>query len=159
MATPTTTLGENAPLEIRPLTRADEPEWRKLWKAYLDFYETRVCEEVFRTSFERLLSSDENTFRGHLALWEGQPAGLVHYLFHPHMWRIEKVCYLQDLYVDPAFRRRGIAEALIETVKADARAHDVPIVGWLTQIENTRARRLYDRVAQNTGFIKYQTES
>ena len=35
-------------LEIRPVTAADEAEWRRLWTAYLAFYETVLPEEVFR---------------------------------------------------------------------------------------------------------------
>ena len=44
-----------AQIEIRPLTAADEAEWRRLWTDYLRFYETSVPEEVYRSSFNRLL--------------------------------------------------------------------------------------------------------
>ena len=53
---------------------------------------------------------------------DGQLVGLAHYLFHRHCWRIEDVCYLQDLYVDPEARGTGLGRALIEAVYARADA-------------------------------------
>jgi len=84
------------------------------------------------------------------------PVGLVHYIYHDHMWRPEGVCYLQDLYSDPEFRGQGIGRALIETVYAEASAAGSPNVYWLTQDFNKAGRRLYDKVATLTPFIKYQ---
>jgi GNAT superfamily N-acetyltransferase len=142
-------------IEIRPVTAGDEPEWRRLWTAYLDFYETSVPEEVYATSFARLLSDDPQEFHGRLATLDGRPVGLVHYLFHRHMWRVENVCYLQDLYADPEVRGRGLGRALIEAVYAEADAAGCPAVYWLTQDFNATARRLYDRIGTLTPFIRY----
>jgi GNAT superfamily N-acetyltransferase len=141
--------------EIRPLRAEDEVDWRRLWRAYLDFYETEVPEEVYATAFARLLSDAPGEFRGRIATVEGVPRGLVHFLFHRHMWKIEDVCYLQDLYVAPEARGTGLGRALIETVYAEADAAGAPAVWWLTQEFNTTARRLYDRVGVLTPFIRY----
>ena len=143
-------------LTIRPITAADESDWRRLWTAYLEFYESSVPEEVYRTTFARLLDPARPEQNGLLALRDGQAAGLVHYIFHPHNWRIEDVCYLQDLYTDPAFRGGGVGRALIEAVYAAADERGAPSVYWLTQDFNETARVLYDRVANLTPFIKYQ---
>jgi GNAT superfamily N-acetyltransferase len=86
----------------------------------------------------------------------GQPVGLVHYIFHRTNWKIEDVCYLQDLYADEAARGQGVGRRLIEAVYAAADAHGTPSVYWLTQDFNTEARRLYDRIGEPTPFIKYQ---
>ena len=137
------------------MTRADEPHWRRLWSAYLAFYETEVSEEVVQTTFARLLSDDEPMW-GLVAEIDGQPVGLVHYIFHRHCWKIEDACYLQDLYADPAVRGTGVGRALIEAVYAAADAKGAPGVYWLTQDFNTTARKLYDRIGQVTPFIKYQ---
>lgn len=143
-------------LTIRPLGPADEAEWRRLWTAYLAFYETAAPEEVHVSTFRRLLGDDPRDFNGLLAVLDGRPVGLAHHLFHRHGWKIEDVCYLQDLYADPEVRGRGIGRALIEAVYAAADAARAPSVYWLTQEFNTAARRLYDRVGQLTPFIKYQ---
>jgi len=148
-------LGDNTILTVRSLTRADEPQWRRLWSAYLAFYETDVSELVRLTTFSRLLSDDEPQW-GLIAEAEGQPVGLVHFLFHRHNWKIEDVCYLQDLYADPAARGKGVGRALIEAVYAAADAKGCPTVYWLTQDFNVTARKLYDRIGKATPFIKYQ---
>ncbi len=143
-------------LTIRPLTADDESDWRRLWTAYLAFYESSVSEEVYRSTFARLLDPARPKQNGLIALTDGQAAGLVHYIFHPHNWRIEDVCYLQDLYTDPAFRGTGVGRALIEAVYGAADERGAPSVYWLTQDFNETARVLYDRVANLTPFIKYQ---
>ncbi|MEO1490702.1 MAG: GNAT family N-acetyltransferase [Pseudomonadota bacterium] len=140
---------------IRPVEARDEAEWRVLWTGYLTFYETSVPEEVYQTTFARLLSDDPNEFHGLVAERDGVLIGLTHYLFHRHCWRIEKVIYLQDLFVSEAARGTGAGRALIEAVYAAGDAAGCPTVYWLTQDFNATARQLYDRIATVTPFIKY----
>lgn len=144
------------PLSIRPVGPADRAAWTRLWTGYLDFYETTVAPEVYETSFNRLLTGGPGAFMGALAVLGDRPVGLVHYVYHPHMWRIEQVCYLQDLYADPEVRGQGIGRALIEHVYARADADGIGTVYWLTQTFNTTARQLYDRIGEPTPFMKYQ---
>lgn len=141
---------------IRPLTRADEAQWRRLWHGYLAFYGTELPETVYASSFNRMLGDDPHDFRGLVAERDGRLIGLVHYLFHRHGWKVENVVYLQDLYVDPEVRGSGAGRALIEAVYEAADAAGCPTVYWLTQDFNATARRLYDQVAEVTPFIKYQ---
>ncbi len=143
-------------LIIRPLTRSDESQWRRLWHDYLAFYETELPEKVYVSSFARLLGDDPQDYNGLMAELDGRLVGLVHYLFHRHGWKIENTCYLQDLYADPDVRGKGIGRALIEAVYAAADAAGAPSVYWLTQDFNHQARQLYDRIGVLTPFIKYQ---
>ncbi len=143
-------------LIIRPLKAADEQQWRRLWHDYLVFYKASVPDEVYASSFARLLGDDPQDFIGLVAELDGKLVGLTHYLFHRHGWKIENTCYLQDLYADPDVRGKGIGRALIEGVYAAADAAGAPAVYWLTQDFNTEARKLYDRIAVLTPFIKYQ---
>jgi GNAT superfamily N-acetyltransferase len=142
-------------LVIRPLRRDDAEDWRKLWRAYLAFYETELPEAIYNTYFERLLGDDPHDFHGLVAEIDGRLVGLTHYLFHRHGWKVENVCYLQDLYADPDVRGTGVGRALIEAVYAAADAEGAPAVYWLTQEFNTTARQLYDRIGEATPFIKY----
>ena len=146
-------------LIIRPIEPRDATDWRRLWTAYLTFYGSSVAEEVYETSFARLLEdSDSKTggeFHGLIAEIDGRCVGLVHYLFHRHMWSVENVCYLQDLYADPEVRGTGVGRALIEAVYARADAAGAPSVYWLTQEFNAEARKLYDRIGTLTPFIRY----
>lgn len=143
-------------LIIRPLTDADESQWRDLWTGYLEYYETSVPEEVYLATFDRLLGEDPQDFSCLVAEVDGQLVGLTHYLFHRHAWKIENVCYLQDLYATPETRGTGVGRALIEAVYAAADDADAGGVYWLTQDFNATARNLYDRVGKLTPFIRYQ---
>ncbi len=140
---------------IRPVEARDEAEWRVLWTGYLTFYESSVTEEVYQTTFARLLSDEPQEFHGLVAEKDGALIGLTHYLFHRHCWRIENVIYLQDLFVSEAARGTGAGRALIEAVYAAADAAGCPTVYWMTQDFNATARQLYDRIATQTPFIKY----
>ena len=141
---------------IRPLRREDEAQWRVLWTDYLTFYHSKVAEDVYTATFERLLGDDAQDFNAYVADVDGRLVGLVHYLFHRHCWRVENVCYLQDLFADPSVRGTGVGRKLIEAVYAAADAAGCPTVYWLTQTDNATARQLYDRIAQPTNFMKYQ---
>ncbi|WP_424992997.1 N-acetyltransferase family protein [Oceaniradius stylonematis] len=143
-------------LTIRPLQQGDHEAWRTLWTAYLEFYESSVSEEVYATTWARLLGDEPYDPNGLVALVDGKPAGLVHYIFHRHCWRTDNVCYLQDLYADPNVRGTGVGRALIEAVYEKADASGCPSVYWMTQDFNATARKLYDRIATLTPFIKYQ---
>ena len=142
-------------ITIRPIAPGDRPAWQALWTAYLEFYQATVPQEVYDTTFARLCSQDHPQQNGFLALHGDTPVGLVHYIYHAHNWRLEQVCYLQDLYTTPAVRGTGIGRKLIEAVYAQADADGRAAVYWLTQDFNTEARKLYDRVATLTPFIKY----
>ena len=145
-----------APVTIRPLTRQDESHWRRMWSAYLEFYESSVDEKVYASTFARLLDPAVSDLNCLLAEKGGTPVGLVHYITHRHCWRVEDVVYLQDLYADPEVRGSGIGRALIEAVYSEADKNGTPSVYWMTQDFNKNARLLYDRIATLTPFIKYQ---
>ncbi len=141
---------------IRRLTPQDRDQWAEMWCDYLAFYETTVPDDIYDSGFARLLGDDPRDFEGFIAEQDGRAIGLVHFLFHRHGWKVEDVCYLQDLYARPETRGTGVGRALIEAVYAEADARGAPSVYWLTQDFNTTARHLYDRIATLTPFIKYQ---
>ena len=140
---------------IRPLRPDDEAAWRGLWTGYLCFYNTEVPEGVYASTFARLLGDDPRDFSALVAEVDGRLVGLAHYLFHRHAWKVEEVCYLQDLFIAPEARGLGLGRALIEAVYARADAARAPSVYWLTQDFNATARQLYDRIGQVTPFIRY----
>ncbi|MEM9814186.1 MAG: GNAT family N-acetyltransferase [Pseudomonadota bacterium] len=143
-------------LTIRRPEARDQRAWSTLWTAYLAFYHTEVAPDVHRTTFGRLIDVEVADYAGFIAEDDEGPLGIVNYITHRHGWRIENVVYLQDLYVDPRARGTGAGRALIEAVYAAADAAGTPTVYWLTQEGNATARRLYDRIADPTDFMKYQ---
>jgi len=141
---------------IRRLKSDDREIWQHLWFGYLNYYESKVSDEVYQTTFERLIDSNYPQQNALIAIQEGIAVGLVHFIYHPHNWRIEDVCYLQDLYTAPSARGTGVARDLITEVYKAADSNGTPSVYWLTQDFNKTARKLYDKMADLTPFIKYQ---
>lgn len=143
-------------IAVRPLRQEDAPEWRELWRGYLAFYATDLPEDIYETSFTRLTDPAVTDYHGLVGVSGGTLVGLAHYIFHRHGWRIDDVCYLQDLYVAPQHRGTGAGRALIEAVYAAADAAGRSDVYWLTEATNMTARALYDRVGTATPFMKYR---
>jgi len=143
-------------ISVRPVASPDELAWRTLWRSYLAFYEIDLPDHVYRTSFRRLVDPTIGDYQGLLATESATAVGLAHCIFHRHGWKIENVCYLQDLYVEPQHRGSGIARRLIDAVYEKADAAGCGDVYWMTQTFNTVARRLYDRVGVATPFMKYR---
>lgn len=140
-------------LEITRLQAADHADWLSLAQGYKAFYETPTSDQTYQTAWDKLMAGDE--VQGLGARIDGRLVGFTHYLFHTSTWA-PRVCYLQDLFVDTAVRGQGTASALIEAVAQASRAAGAQRLYWLTQTHNARARRLYDRVAQFQGFIRYE---
>lgn len=143
-------------VSIRPLEPRDKDAWQPLWRGYLDFYETSVSEEVTAATWRRIVDPGGEIHGLGAFDKDGRLVGIVHYLFHPVTWAIGPRCYLEDLFVGPKARGSGAGRALIEAVYRAADAEGADQVYWLTAHSNATARRLYNRVAQLTPFVKYR---
>lgn len=140
-------------IEISPLGPPDRDRWEVLARGYKAFYETEVSDEGYEENWRRLLYDDD--LHGLGARLDGELVGIAHYFFHTAVW-LTGACYLQDLFVDERARGQGAARALIERVAEAARDAGVPRFYWNTKLDNTRARALYDKVADFRGFISYE---
>ena len=140
---------------IRPIVENEREAWNPLWAGYLAFYETALRPEISDLTWDRFHDPDEQIFAlgGYV---DGELMAIAHYLFHRSTWAPHRYCYLEDLFVAPAARGRGLGRALIEAVYEKARVANASRVYWLTQSNNTQARILYDKVADNLGFIQYR---
>ncbi|RAK32305.1 acetyltransferase (GNAT) family protein [Falsochrobactrum ovis] len=83
-------------------------------------------------------------------------AGFAHAIFHRSCWLTDHTCYLQDLYVENSQRGKGTGKALIDAVADLTRNHGACRLYWLTHESNKNARRLYDKIAEQSGFIQYR---
>jgi len=140
-------------IEIGPLRPDDRTAWDVLARGYKAFYRTEVTDDGYQQMWRRLLAGADLYALG--ARHDGQLIGIVHYLFHPIGWAEDDACYLQDLFVAESARGQGAARALIEAVAAAARDRPASRLYWTTQEDNATARRLYDRLAAFSGFIRY----
>lgn len=141
-------------VRIRALAADDREDWLPLWRGYQAFYAVDIAHTVTEATWSRMLDPSE-PMHGALGLLGDKPVGLVHFLFHRSTWTAGDVCYLQDLFVAPAARGRGVGEKLIAHVYDAARAAGSPEVYWLTHETNRTAMELYDRIADWPGFVQY----
>jgi GNAT superfamily N-acetyltransferase len=150
-----------AALTVRPVERADYDAWLPLWDGYNRFYgrfgPTALPAEITRMTWARFFDAYEPV-HALVAESDAKLLGLVHYLFHRSTTMIGPTCYLQDLFTDETSRGRGVGRALIEAVYERAKIAGGTRVYWLTHQTNATARKLYDQVAENTGFIVYRKQ-
>ena len=144
-------------LIIRPAKRTDRRGWEPLWAGYNAFYHRVIAPETTDMTWARFFDAYEPV-HALVAEQEGRLVGLVHYLFHRSTSMIAPTCYLQDLFTLESLRGRGIGRALIEAVYERARVVGSPRVYWQTHETNTTAMRLYDQVAERSGFVVYRKE-
>ena len=90
-----------------------------------------------------------------LAEADGAVVGFAVCLLHEGSWALTPHCYLEDLFVDPECRGRGAGRALIEDIRALAKARGWNRLYWHTREDNP-ARHLYDGFAPASGMIVYK---
>jgi GNAT superfamily N-acetyltransferase len=144
---------------IREPTSGDYSQWLVLWDGYNAFYgregPTALAPEITAATWRRFFDPDEPV-HALVADQDGELIGLAHFLFHRSTTSIVPTCYLQDLFTSEAARGRGVATALIERAAEEARAQGSQRIYWQTHETNDRARALYDRIAERSGFIVYR---
>ena len=142
-------------LVIRPVAPDDFIAWAKLWEGYNTHYERILPEEITRMTWSRFFDVYEPV-HALVAERNGKLLGLTHYLFHRSTSMIPPTCYLQDLFTDSASRGQGVGRALVEAVYERARAAGCLRVYWQTHETNATAMKLYDKIAERSGFIVYR---
>lgn len=141
------TCGMVGDVSVRPIMVADRTEWLALWGAYCGFYKVAVPERVTETLWGRILDP-ASSVKGLVAV-DGQDRllGLCHYVLHPHTWSAQLLCYLEDLFTAEMARGAGVGRALITRLVALGQEAGWGRVYWHTEVDNDRARLLYDKVA------------
>ena len=142
-------------LTIRALEEKDKSQWLKLWAGYLEFYKSTISPEQTELTWKRLINNELKMF-GFVAEDENGVIGFTHCLFRPSTWTETDYCYLEDLFVDPNIRGKGVGRALIEKVVDLAKEKKSKRVYWTTQEFNKTARVLYDSITPVSEFVQYR---
>jgi GNAT superfamily N-acetyltransferase len=147
------------PVQVRALRRDDFAAWKELWDGYNVFYgrvgDTALSPEITQTTWSRFFDSYE-PMHALVAQMAGRMVGLAHFLYHRSTIQIAPTCYLADLFTLNAARGQGVGKALIHAVYEHAKGSGSPRVYWQTHETNTVAMRLYNNVAERSGFIVYR---
>ena len=142
-------------MRIRTARPDDEAQWRGLWRGYTEFYDTHLPEHVTAATWRRIVAP-EPAILCRFAEEQGRLLGFSHSLLHEGTFVQAPICYLEDLFVDPAARRRGVGRALIADLVAMASHCGWSRLYWHTRAENLAARRLYDAFVQADDFVRYR---
>lgn len=137
-------------------TRPDlKPAWRALFDGYTTFYKRTLTDQVAEAVWG-WINDPAHEVEGVLALEGETPVGLAHFRRQPRPAVGRDMGYLDDLFVDPDVRARGIGRALLAHVADVGRARGWGVVRWTTADDNYRARSLYDQVAAKTAWNLYE---
>ena len=142
-------------LTIRAIKEQDKSQWIKLWAGYLEFYKSTISPEQTELTWNRLINNELKMF-GFVAENENGVIGFTHCLFRPSTWTETDYCYLEDLFVDPNIRGKGVGRALMEKVVELAKEKKSKRVYWTTQEFNKTARILYDSITPVSEFVQYR---
>lgn len=75
---------------------------------------------------------------------EGEVAGMAMFFYNYSTWRAQPGICLEDLYVQPKYRRRGYAELLIQELAKEARRINGGKLEWVCLKGNESALKFYD---------------
>lgn len=139
---------------IRPPVANDRPEWERLYAGYAAFYKVTQTPEMRATVWGWLHDPAHQT-RGFVAEDQGRLIGLAHFRPFARPLSASTGGFLDDLFVDPAARGSGAADALIAAIADEGRKQGWTVIRWITAEDNYRARALYDRVAEKTKWATY----
>jgi GNAT superfamily N-acetyltransferase len=146
-------------IAVRPVVKDDFPRWKPLWDGYNAFYgrvgSTALAPEITQMTWSRFFDAYE-PMHALVAESSDKLLGLVHFILHRSTTQIAPTCYLQDLFTVEEARGSGVGRALIDAVYQRALAAGCPRVYWHTHETNHTAMRLYDKVAERSGFLVYR---
>ena len=146
--------GSSGSLSVRGAAHEDESRWRELWAGYNAFYEEDVPEAITQSTWRRILNPAVPVL-GRMAELDGRVVGFSNSVLHESTWVAAPICYLEDLFVDPRVRGRGVGRLLLQDLVVLARQNGWPKLYWHTRGNNVTARRLYDTFNPADDFVRY----
>jgi ribosomal protein S18 acetylase RimI-like enzyme len=133
---------------IRALQKSDYDSWLKLWDGN---NLGQRNEEVTALTWKRIHDPASPVF-GLCAVEDGIMTGICHYVLHPATGSLKPICYMQDLYIDPAHRRKGIARALVTALAEIGQREQWSRMYWLAESSNTAAQNFYENIGVKLDF-------
>lgn len=119
------------------------------------FYKEELSSEQTELTWSRFFDPTFN-LHGFVVEVDGLVAGFAHCSFTNSTWLDKPDLYLEDLFVSPEYRRRGLGEFLIQGCAEIARDAGSNRLYWQTQRSNESAQRLYNKVASLSEYIIFQ---
>lgn len=135
-------------IQVRPIKQTDFPQWLPLW----DGNNLGKRDEAVTSETWSRLTDENSAVNGLVAEENGTIVGLVHYILHPTTGSLTDVCYMQDVYVDPASRQKGIARKMIKALEQIGKKEKWGRMYWLAESDNEAAQALYKTLGVKLNF-------
>jgi GNAT superfamily N-acetyltransferase len=128
-----------------------------LVRAYCDFYAAAPADADLLDLSRALIADPEREGVQLLARdRDGVPAGFATLFWTWQTLSAARVGVMNDLYVAPAARGRGVADALIEACRLRCAQRGARALTWQTAPDNRRAQAVYERVgARSSQWLDY----
>jgi GNAT superfamily N-acetyltransferase len=138
----------------------DLPVLMPMLRAYCDFYEVEPRDDRL-VALCRALIDDPTEGEQALARGaEGEPLGFATVYWTWQTLYASRVGVLNDLFVVPEARGRGVGRALIEHCRGLCRKRAASKLVWETALDNDTAQRLYDGIgAEKSTWLTYEIDA
>lgn len=135
---------------VRDVTLEDE---EVLYRFNLALSERPLSREAFSVAFRTNVTAGSNKYL--IAEIEGVPVGMgschVQWLLH----HASPMAEVQELYVSPEFRSRGVGALLLQTLEAFARSKGADQVELSTNKKRIDAHRFYSSQGYHDSHLKW----
>jgi GNAT superfamily N-acetyltransferase len=130
-------------LTIRPATAADVPLILEFIRELAEYERDPQAAVASKTDLLRDGFGPEPKFRVDIAEWSGEPAGFAFYFWNYSTWQGKPGLYLEDVFVGPRFRGKGIGKALLVHLARVAVKNNCGRLVWQVLDWNTPAIDFY----------------
>jgi len=137
-------------LTIRPATAADVPLILEFIRELAEYERDPQAAVATAADLLRDGFGPEPKFRVDLAEWSGKPAGFAFYFWNYSTWQGRPGLYLEDLFVRPRFRGKGIGKALLVHLARVAIKNNCGRLVWQVLDWNTPAIEFYESLGAET---------
>ncbi|MBJ6127343.1 GNAT family N-acetyltransferase [Microvirga splendida] len=130
-------------LSIRPATGSDAALIFRFIRELAEY--ERLAHEVDATEADiaaALFGPNPRVFAD-IAEWEGEPAGFALWFYNFSTFRGRHGIYLEDLFVRPELRSKGVGRALLRHLAQRCMAEGLPRLEWWVLDWNEPALRVY----------------
>ena len=146
---------------IAAVTEADLPDLLPLMRAYCNFYEVYPADGELLAISQALIADPQREGIQLIARDDaGTAIGFATIFWTWSTLSASRIAVMNDLFVTPAARGRGTANALIDACLERARHRGASSLAWQTARDNARARALYEAIgARREEWIDYSLET
>lgn len=153
---------------IRPATPADSDAVGRLWERLVEYHRSldadlpKASENGGVIYVQRLVSrADDSTTRVFVAEEDGEIVGYVLGVvidLVPEMFVPETSGFLADIYVEPAFRGRGIGRGLVEALAGWFRSQGLPYYEWYVAVRNESGRQFWRQIGGRELMVRMRAD-